>query len=282
MTNMPLPFQTTLVEALPYRRINGQTLFLDLVRPDPLPPDPLPAVIYLFGSGWAEARRQDAEQNPAQWLAERVGVCVASIDYRLSSQALFPAQIADARAAVRWLRAHAETYHLDSSRIGVWGYSSGGYLAAFLGIAADKPSFDDSSELADYSCQVQAVFTVSSPVDFLQMGGEHDEPDSAEARLIGGPVQENPELVRRTNPLTYLNAHTPLPPFHLTHGDRDTMVLINQSQMLYEALLAVDCDATFLTLPGAGHPLGCSTPYWEPIGEAAIAFFQNHLHLAHL
>ena len=185
--------------------------------------------------------------------------------------------IALADAAVRWLRANAHAYQLDPARIGVWGYSSGGFLASFLGIAANEPSFDDSSEFADYSCQVQAVFTVSNPVDFLQMGGEHDAPDSAEARLIGGPVQENPELVRRANPLTYLKGYQTLPPFHITHGECDVVVLPNQSSMLYEALLAAHCDATLLILPNAGHALGHSTIYWEPVGNAAIAFFQRHL-----
>jgi acetyl esterase/lipase len=279
MTIMPLPFQTTLVEALPYRTINGQTLFLDLVRPDPLPPGPLPVVIYIFGSGWAEARRQDAEQNPAQWLAAHAGVCVASIDYRLSSQAIFPAQIADARAAVRWLRAHAQAYHLDPTRMGVWGYSSGGYLASLLGIAAAEPSFDDSPDLAEFSCQVQAVFTVSGPVDFLTLGTWHNDPDSAEARLIGGPVQENVELVRRANPLSYMSSRGSIPPFHLTHGERDEIVLISQSQLLYEALSAAGVDATFLTLPAAGHAIGSSTPYWEKVNQAAQTFFRKYLRL---
>jgi acetyl esterase/lipase len=264
------------MEALPYRTINGDTLFLDLVRPDPLPLDPLPVVIYLFGGGWSKARRHDAEQNPASWLVARANVCVASIDYRLSSQALFPAQIADARAAVRWLRAHAEAYHLDPARIGAWGYSSGGHLASLLGTAADEPLFDDRLDFAEFSCRVQAVFTVSTPVDFLRMGGHHDAPDSAEARLIGGPVQENVELVRRANPLTYITPHAQLPPFHLTHGDQDSTVLIEQSHMLYQALVAAGADATLLTLPGTDHAIGRSTPDWETICQAAMTFFQRH------
>jgi acetyl esterase/lipase len=274
---MSLLFDTVRLEDIPYRTIDGQTLFLDLVRPDPLPPAPLPVVIYLFGSGWAENLRRDEEQNPARFLASHAGVCVASIDYRLSSQAIFPAQVADARAAVRWLRAHAETYHLDPERVGVWGYSAGGHLASMLGVTADVSDFNEDDEFLDISCRVQAVFTVSNPVDFLQLGTWHNDPDSAEARLIGGPVQENVERVRRANPMTYLNAQTSLPPFHLTHGDQDDVVLIEQSRMLYQALLAVGCEATFLALPGAGHQLGFSTPYWGTIGHAALAFFQKYL-----
>src|SRR2546430_9359526 len=124
---MHMAFDTVRLEDIPYRTIDyignhsdhtggGLTLQLDMVRPDPLPPDPMPVVIYIFGSGWAENKRKDEEQNPAQFLAAHGGFCVVSIDYRLSSQAIFPAQIADARAAVRWLRAHAQTYHLDPER----------------------------------------------------------------------------------------------------------------------------------------------------------------------
>jgi acetyl esterase/lipase len=274
---MPLHSQINLVEDIPYRTIGAQTLFLDMVRPDPLPSTPMPVVIYLFGGGWAENFRKDPEQNPAQFLATSAGICVVSIDYRLSSQAVFPAQIADARTAVRWLRAHAHRYHLDAERIGVWGYSSGGHLAALLGTAAEEASFDDSADLVDISCRVQAVFTVGCPVDFLQMGGLHNEPDSAEARLIGGPVQENPGLVARANPMTYINAHIALSPFHLTHGEQDDVVLPEQSQMLYHALLAAGGDATLLILPGAGHRVGRSTLYWDRVNSASLAFFRKHL-----
>ena len=274
---MSLFFDTIMLEDIPYRTVNGEVLLLDMVRPDPLPSYALPVVIYLFGSGWGENRRKDAEQNPAQFLAAHAGVCVVSIDYRLSSQALFPAQIADARAAVRWLHTHAELYHLDPTHIGVGGYSAGGHLASLLGTAADEPSFDDDPNFSHLPCQVQAVFTVSNPVDFLQMGAWHNDADSAESRLIGGPIQEHVEQVRRANPITYIRADHYLPPFHITHGDRDEVVLIEQSQMLYQALVAAGGNATFLTLAGAGHELGHSTPYWDTINQAALAFFQKHL-----
>lgn len=276
---MPIPLTTSYLEAIPYRTIKGKTLFLDLVRPDPLPATPLPVVVYIFGSGWSMALRQDQEQNPAQFLASNAPVCVASIDYRLSSEAIFPAQIADARAAVRWLRANAETYHLDATRIGVWGYSSGGHLASLVGTAADDESLDDSEDLKDISCRVQAAFTVSSPIDFLQMGGHHNAPDSAEARLIGGPVQENIERVRRANPIIYIDKSKSIPPFHLTHGERDDVVNVGQSRLFYQALVDAGVNATLLLLPEAAHEIGRSTPHWHPICQAALRFFQKHLRL---
>src|SRR6266568_240588 len=159
MQIMPPRFETIMLEDIPYRTIQGITLVLDIVRPEPLPSAPMPVVLYLFGSGWAEPRRRDMEQNPAEFLAATTGICVITIEYRLSDQATFPAQIADVRAAVRWIREHAADYHLNPERIGAWGFSAGGYLATLLGITPDVDAFDDGETPAPYSCAVQAVFT---------------------------------------------------------------------------------------------------------------------------
>lgn len=160
---------------IPYRTVDGHTLLLDIIRPDPLPHGPMPIVLYLFGGAWMENNRTTEEQNRNAFLAAQGGLFTVGIDYRLSSQALFPAQIAGARAAVRWLRAHAHEYNADPGRIGVWGYSSGAHLAALLGTAADVPALDDTPDAGMPSCRVQAVATIAAPTDFLQMGGWYDE-----------------------------------------------------------------------------------------------------------
>jgi acetyl esterase/lipase len=263
------------LEDIPYRSIDDQQLYLDIVQPKLLPEAPMPVVLYLFGSGWAENRRKDSEQNPATFLASWTGMSVVSIDYRLSDQAIFPAQIADARAAVRWLRTHSGEYHLDPQRIGVWGYSAGGNLAALLGVTSDSADLDDTLDEQEVSCQVQAVVTVSAPIDFLLLGGWHNDPDSAEARLVGGQIHGRLELIRRTNPITYV--HTNMPPFLLLHGDQDDIVSMQQSQLFYEALINVGADATFQILAGAGHNVGRWTPYWDSINEAAGVFFMRCL-----
>jgi acetyl esterase/lipase len=272
---MHIPSGILRVENIPYRTIDGHTLLLDIVRPDPLPPDPMPVVLFLFGSGWMENRRKDEEQNPAPFLAAHGGLCVVTIDYRLSSQAIFPAQIVDARAAIRWLRAHADVYHLDAEHIGVWGYSAGGHVAAMLGTATDESTFDDPADRLEFSCRVQAVVTVSCPVDFLQMGDWHNDPDSAEARLIGGPVQEHKDWACRANPISYITRDAA--PFLLVHGDQDEVVRIQQAHLLYNALSQASVDIIFLPLPGAGHHLGRSTPYWDGVSKAALTFFNKHL-----
>lgn len=253
---------------VPYGAAGHFWLFLDLYRPEPLPAHPLPAVIYLHGGGW---RRGDKTLRTPPMLVEHGRYIVASINYRLSDQALFPAQIHDCKAAVRWLRANAVRYGIDGARIGVWGYSAGGHLAALLGTTGDHPDLEGGNGSAGVSSAVQAVVCVAAPTDFSRMGGWHNEPDSPEALLVGGPVAQRAELVQQANPITYVHAATP--PFLLIHGEDDDTVPISQSQLLYDALISAGGEAGFVRLPGSGHNFGLSSPHFSLITSRIEAFF---------
>src|SRR5260221_4919549 len=151
------------------------------------------------------------------------GYAVASLNYRLSGEALFPAQIEDCKAAVRWLRAHAKEYSLDPEHFGAWGSSAGGHLVALLGPSGDVKEFEKGPHL-DQSSRVQAVCDYFGPTDFLQMDAhaipdarlKHDLPNSPESRLIGGPIQENKDKVAKVNPITYVTPDDP--PVLIVHG----------------------------------------------------------------
>jgi enterochelin esterase-like enzyme/dienelactone hydrolase len=187
----------------------------------------------------------------------RDGFAVASINYRFSQHAIFPAQIEDCKAAIRWLRANATTYNIDSSRIGVWGSSAGGHLAAMLGTTGDVKEFD-VGEHRDLSSRVQAVCDWFGPTDFTQMSKfpsniDHDAAGSPESLLIGGPVQQNREKAARANPITYVTKDDA--PFLIMHGDQDPLVPMNQSELLYDTLKKAGVDATFQSVKGAGHGL---------------------------
>ena len=145
---------------LPYKRIGGETLTLDLYRPEKIS-GPLPVIIWIHGGGWNRGRK---ERCPAVALVDD-GFAVASVDYRLSSVAPFPAQIQDCKAAVRWLRANASTYHLDPDNVGVWGNSAGGHLAALLGTSGGVSELEGDGDNMQYSSRVQAVCDVAGPVD---------------------------------------------------------------------------------------------------------------------
>lgn len=252
---------------------DGRPLALDIARPDPLPDAPMPALLWLHGGGWMTG---DKTLAPPPFLAER-GFFTVSASYRLSGAAIFPAQLHDAKAAVRWLRAHAVECHIDPDRIGAWGYSSGAHLASLLGVAGDRPELEGAVGSPGHSSRVQAVVAMAGPSDFTAMGGWHDAPDSPEARLVGGPLGERAELVRMANPITY--ARPGAPPFLLIHGDADDTVPINQSELLYRALADAGAEATFVRLAGVGHEFNrrlCERT--NPELEALIAaFFTKHL-----
>ena len=224
---------------------------LDLYLPGEVSSELRPLVIWVHGGAWMSGSK---DYCPARPLLEQ-GYAVASINYRLSQHALFPAQIEDCKAAVRWLRAHAGEYGLDPKRFGAWGASAGGHLAALLGTTGDVEEFDVGENL-EQSSRVQAVCDFFGPTNFAKMSAfpsemDHDAPDSPEARLIGGPVQESPDEVRQADPITYVTEDDP--PFLIVHGDKDPLVPHNQSELLLAALEEATVSATLYTVKDGGH-----------------------------
>lgn len=214
----------------------------------------LPLVVWIHGGAWLAGSKEQCRALPLL----KDGFAAASVNYRLSQHAIFPAQLEDCKAAIRWLRAHARQYGIDPDRIGVWGESAGGHLAALLGTTGDITEFDTGENL-DVSSRVQAVCDWFGPTDFIQMNRfpevqDHDAPDSPESRLIGGPVLENKDKARRANPITYVSKDDP--PFLIMHGDKDRLVPINQSELLAEALKSAGLKVTFHVVRGAGHGFG--------------------------
>jgi acetyl esterase/lipase len=186
------------------------------------------------------------------------GFAVAAINYRLSQHAVFPAQIEDCKAAVRWLRANASRHGYDPDRIASFGGSAGGHLAAMLGTAGEVKAFEKGAHL-DVSSRVQAVVDFFGPTDFLQMDAHrpsaqamvHDTPDSPESQLVGGPIRDNPEKVARANPITYVTKDDP--PFLVIHGDADLLVPHHQSALLEEALRKAGVPVRLVTIEGGPH-----------------------------
>ncbi len=213
----------------------------------------LPLLINIHGGAFRAGSKEQGV--PVGYL--RRGYAIASINYRLSQHALFPAQIQDCKAAVRWLRAHAAEYRIDPTRFAAWGSSAGGHLAAMLGTTGDFQEFDVGANL-DQSSRVQAVVDYFGPTDFLQMdahrlpnGMVHDGADSPESQLVGGAIQENPAKTTRANPITYVSPADP--PFLIVHGDQDPLVPHHQSELLEAALKKAGVPVSFYTVKGAGH-----------------------------
>ncbi len=213
----------------------------------------LPLIINIHGGAFRAGSKE--QEVPLEYLAQ--GYAVASINYRLSQHARFPAQIEDCKAAVRWLRAHADEYRIDSNRFAAWGISAGGHLAAMLGTTGNTRQFDVGICL-DQSSGVQAVVDYFGPTDFLLMdahrlptGMTHDPADSPESQFIGGAIQENRDKAAKANPIAYITAGDP--PFLICHGDADPLVPHHQSKLLEAALKKAGVPVTLYTVKGAGH-----------------------------
>jgi acetyl esterase/lipase len=213
-----------------------------------------PLVVAIHGGAF---RMGSKDSEPAGAFVAR-GFAVAAINYRLSQHAVFPAQIEDCKAAVRWLRANAARYGYDPSRVASYGGSAGGHLAAMLGTTGDVKAFDVGAHL-DQSSRVQAVVDFFGPTDFLQMDAHrlnaqamvHDTPDSPESQLVGGPIRDNPDKVARANPITYVTKDDP--PFLIVHGDADALVPHHQSELLEAALAKAGVPVRLVTIPGGRH-----------------------------
>lgn len=204
------------------------------------------------------------KSNPAltdELLA--AGFAVASINYRLSSEAKAPAPIQDAKAAVRFLRAQAQEYKLNPEKFAAFGQSAGGNLAALLGTSCGAAEIEGADlGNADQSSCVQAVVDWFGPTDFLQMDKQfagtscpanHDDASSPESQLVGAPIQTKPEIAQLMNPVKYVNAKAA--PFLIQHGTADCNVPPQQGKILADALVpAIGADrVTYTLLEGAGH-----------------------------
>jgi acetyl esterase/lipase len=244
-------------------------LLLDLYLPA-AGPDPAPLVVFLHGGGWLRGDRAMVGPGFAAWrpgpLARLAadGFAVASVDYRLSGEARFPAQLEDVSAAVEWLTGQAGEYGFDAGRIVLWGESAGAHLAALLG-------------LRSAGSRVRGVVDWYGPADLIaldeQVGAagalSKDPLDSREARLLGAPVADMPELARAASPLSHVRAGAP--PFLIAHGTADRMVPFAQSEALAAALAEAGANVRFEAVEGSDH-MWIGVADLTPLYDAMVAF----------
>jgi acetyl esterase/lipase len=218
----------------------------------------IPLIVFVHGGSWRQRSKDDNPVLPFALSFVARGYAIASVGYRLSQHAAYPAQIHDLKAAVRWLRANARRYGIDPDRLAAWGPSAGGHLAALLGTSGGVTDLEAIGDHREQSSHVRAVVDWFGPTDFLQAdahrlpgGIVHDDANSPESQLVGGPIQDRKEEVARANPITYVT--TDDPPFLIVHGDQDLNVPHHQSELLYAALLKAGVEATFHTVKGGAH-----------------------------
>ena len=246
---MQVPEGVKVTRDIEYAKPDGKPQLLDLYIPEKAE-GPLPLVIWIHGGAWMGG---DKRSCPAMGMTGR-GYAVASINYRLSQEAKWPAQIYDCKAAVRWLRAHAKDYNFDPERFGVWGSSAGGHLVAMLGTSGDVKELEGDLGNAGVSSRVRAVCDFCGPTDFTVIDKFPNGAVKPVTQLLGGPVAENLDKARTANPVTYVTKDDP--PFLIMHGDNDKTVPINQSEVLNEALKKAGVWVKFEPVKGAGHGFG--------------------------
>ncbi len=233
----------------------GRELTMHIVLPKAKSDAPMPAYVWVHGGGWQGGTKDGGVRQVLPLVRE--GFVGATIEYRLTGEAPFPAQIEDCKCAIRYLRAHAEKYNIDPKRIAVGGSSAGGHLVALLGTSGGVMELEGTGGWADHSSAVQAVVDLYGPTDFkafvTTVGYEgHNRNGSPESKLLGGgEVLSNEGGIKRVNPITYVDKADP--PFLIIHGTDDRTVPLNQSEAMHEALKSVDVESTLHVIEGAGH-----------------------------
>ena len=244
---------------------------------------PFPVVVLIHGGAFKMGDKRMETQNAEALVAK--GYAAASINYRLSGEAKYPAQIEDCKAAVRFLRANATKYHLNPEKIGSWGSSAGGNLSAMLGTSAGVAELEGAS-LGNASVSSKVIASVDwfGPINFCTMDseatvlgftGRTNGESSPESLLIGKAVQSAPELVAKANPTTYITGDDAA--FFIQVGSKDRNIPYSQSRNFYEAVKKVlgNERVSFELLEGAGHG---GPQFFDPSNVAkVIAFFDKHL-----
>jgi acetyl esterase/lipase len=265
-----LPHTVKVQRDIEYARVNGHSLRLDIYSPKKSA-GKLPVVVWLHGGGW---NMGDKNFCPIGFMAEK-NLAIVSVDYRLDTIAIFPAQLDDCKGAIRWLRANADKLNLDADHIGIFGVSAGGHLGLLLATTAGNSKMEgDVGGNLNFSSTVQCVCAFYPPTELNRLVPDpkwRARPDGLAAKLIGGAIGENVDKAIAASPLTYVDKNCA--PVFLMHGGADELVPPEQSQIFYDALLKVGVEAQLEIIPGKGH--GIIAP--PPVAEKIYSFYNRHL-----
>lgn len=234
-----------------YGQADGVKLKMDVF----IPPNPdgelLPVILSIHGGAWRAGDKRSEIHSKLLPLLLRNNYIVAAINYRLAPEYKFPAQIEDAKCAVRFLRAHAEYFNIDANRIGVYGGSAGGHLAALLGLTDSQAGFDGDGGWINESSKVEAVVDFSGPTDLMNWKIRTDKKRLQTAEDVFGATDDNDPILRFASPINYVSSN--VPPFLIIHGNLDSVVPVSQSIELQKALEAVSAESTLMILTNCGH-----------------------------
>ena len=264
-----------------YARKSGMPLHVTVLTPWPFTDDAAgkkyPLIVFVQGSAWL---KQEVFAVPQLARMVKKGYVVAVVEYRPSTVAPFPAQITDAKSAIRFVKKNADKYNVDASKIVLWGDSSGGHTALMTAVTLDANQFDDEGQDKE-PIALKAVIDYYGPTDISKMNKElstwdHMSEKSPEGLLLGGAnVLSNPDKVKPTVPMNYLTANLHLPPVLIAHGSKDRLVPFGQSVLMFDALKKAQKEAEMIQLKGADHG---DAAFWSaPMLNVVDAFIKKHL-----
>ena len=280
-------FGALITRNVPYATVDGLPLYLDVWRSFDsstsdsgnglkryVVGDMLPVAVYIHGGGWRGGDKGD-HPDLLQPVVE-AGYLVFSINYRLSQQARFPAQLSDCKAAIRWIRKHAAEYGGDGERIGVFGTPAGGHLCALLGATNGVAALEGTVGETGASSSVQAVCDWSGPVNLQKF---QDAPRNARSmieQLLGDTAEQRPDLAAAASPVQWIDAGDP--PFLIIHGKNDPLIPYGQSVELEQRLREAGVPAELIVIPQGKHGRFWKTdPNQEELLARMIAFFDEYV-----
>lgn len=273
------PENVTFLQNVPYAGTENPKQMLDILIPKEPKNTSLPVIVYIHGGAFRAGSKESALWKLRRFAESGEYAC-ATINYRLSGEAIWPAQIHDCKAAIRWIKANAKKYNLNPDRIGVWGSSAGGHLVAMLGTSAGVEVIDGKiGKNTEHSSSVACVIDFYGPSDFPSMDKDappgaklrHGVANSPESMLMGFTIDENPEGAAVASPITYITPDDP--PFLIVHGTKDPTVPYPQSTRLHKALRKAGVNSTLLSVDGGGHGRG----FGIEVNRNAKRFFDHHL-----
>ena len=258
-----------------YGRVGEKELTLDLFFPKASDPRPQPVAVNVHGGAWTRGAKWNGTGFIAISDLLKRGYVFVSINYRLAPWSKFPAQIEDAKCAIRFLRAHAAQYNLDPNRIAALGGSAGGHIVGLLGTTDAGAGFDLSGGWTNESSRVQAVVDMFGPSD-LVYGMEHGG-SLFLAKNVFGAKSADDDIIRLASPVTYVSKDDP--PFLLMHGQRDGLVPLNQSERMKVALEKAGVPVELVIVKNAGHGFfpagGWPRPGRKEIGRLIADFLDR-------
>lgn len=268
----PGPDNIVVERDVEYAKAGDVGLKLDIYRPKAESTKPRACVVWIHGGGWQGGNKSSGARlvTPLVATGDYVGV---SVGYRLTDVAIWPAQIYDCKAAIRYLRANASKLGIDPNKIGVWGGSAGGHLVALLGTSGDVAELEGNLGTTGVSSRVNCVIDYFGPADFLLFGVDSprlNEPGQPVYKLFGGPLKDHQSAAKQASPVTFISKDDP--PFLIVHGTKDPTVNINQSEQLYNRQKQAGASTLLVRVIDGGH--GFASP---EISARVKAFFDKNL-----